>query len=115
MTHSTQHPARNVIFGIVVIGGGIAALVDNLQWFDISLAHTLWPLALVLGGLGRLVWPHRPGAGFTGFALVAVGALLLAQNLGFSHIAWHDAWPVLAIIGGLSVVLRNVQRGRLRR
>jgi hypothetical protein len=30
-------------------------------------------------------------------------------------LAWRDAWPVLVIVAGLSVVLRNVQRDRTDR
>lgn len=107
-----RHPARHALLGLALIAGGAAALVDHLRWFDISLVHTLWPLFIVAAGVGRLMWPRCPGQSFTGVSMVAVGTLLLAQNLGVAHVAWHDAWPVMVILGGLSMVLRNVGRGR---
>ncbi|CAM3960157.1 LiaI-LiaF-like domain-containing protein [Roseateles saccharophilus] len=106
--HALRHPGRRILFGLGVIGIGALALLDNLQAFGLPLLHTFWPLVLVLFGLARLVWPRHAGSWLFGTALITVGGLLTAQNLGYTHLAWRDWWPVLVILAGLSILLRGV-------
>ncbi len=75
---------------------------------DQPLLATFWPLALVLLGLARLGWA-RHGGGLGGAALVAVGGLLTARNLGPTGFSLHDAWPVFVILAGLALVLRGLR------
>ncbi len=105
--HQDQHPARRILFGLAVIGVGVLALLDNLQLFDIALLRTLWPLGLVLWGLGRLAWPRQAGSGMAGLVAIGVGLALTAHNLGWLHFRWRDWWPVLLIVVGLSIVMRG--------
>jgi hypothetical protein len=103
-----HHPGHRILFGLGVIGVGALALLDNLHVFGLPLLRTFWPLALVLLGLARLVWPRHAGSWLFGTALIAVGALLTAQNLGYTRLELRDWWPVLVILAGLSILLRGV-------
>lgn len=103
----SQHAGHRILFGLVVVGVGLLALLDNLQLFDIALLRTLWPLGLVLWGLGRLAWPRQSGSAMVGVVVIGVGLALTAQNLGYLHFRWRDWWPVLIIVVGLSIVLRG--------
>jgi hypothetical protein len=102
-----HHPGRRIAFGIGVIGIGTLALLDNFNAFGLPLLHTFWPLALVLWGLGRLAWPRHAGSWLFGTAMIAVGGLMTAQNLGYVHLQLRDWWPVLVILAGLSILLRG--------
>lgn len=106
--HVHQHPGHRILFGLGVIGIGALALLDNLQVFGLPLLRTFWPLALVLLGLARLVWPRHAGSWLFGTALIAIGGLLTAQNLGYTRLELRDWWPVLVILAGLSILLRGV-------
>jgi hypothetical protein len=106
--HSPHRPGHHILFGLTVIGAGVLVLLDNLHLFGIPLVRTFWPLALVLWGLGRLVWPRHAGSWLFGAALIAGGALLTAQNLGYTQLAWRDWWPVVIILAGASILLRGV-------
>lgn len=112
--HLRQHPARRAMFGLAVIGIGALALFDNLHVFDMAMLKTFWPLALVMFGIGRLFWPRHPSSGFFGLALIAVGGLLTAKNLGLLAIDIHALWPVLIIGIGLSILMRVVFPNRRR-
>ncbi|WP_457325673.1 LiaI-LiaF-like domain-containing protein [Roseateles sp. P5_E11] len=102
------HPAHRVVFGLGVIGIGTLALLDNLHVFGMPLLRTFWPLALVLFGLSRIVWPRHAGNWLFGIALVIVGAVMTAQNLDLVSIRLRDWWPVFIILAGLSILARGM-------
>ncbi|MDR7335961.1 LiaI-LiaF-like domain-containing protein [Roseateles asaccharophilus] len=103
--HRPSHAAQRVLFGLAVVAIGVLALLDNLHVFDIALLRTFWPLALVLWGVSRLVfWRH--GSVMFSLVVIGIGAVLTAQNLGYTHIQLRDWWPVLIIMAGLSILLR---------
>ena len=103
-----RHAGHRVLFGLAVIGVGLLVLLDNLRLFDISLMRTFWPLAFVLWGLARLVWPVHRGSSVLGVVLIAIGVLLTAQNLGYVQVHWRDWWPVIIIAMGVSIVMRGL-------
>ena len=103
-----HHPGHSILFGLTVIGAGALILLDNLHVFALPLLSTFWPLALVLWGLGRLVWPRHRGSWIFGALLIAGGALMTAQNLGYTEFEWRHWWPVLVIVAGISIVLRGI-------
>lgn len=103
-----HHPAHRVIFGLGVIGIGTLALLDNLNVFGIPLLRTFWPLALVLFGLSRIIWPRHSGSWLFGLALVIVGSVMTAQNLDLVSIRLRDWWPVFIILAGASILLRGL-------
>jgi len=102
-----RHALRRATFGVLVIGFGVAALLDNLQLFGIPLVHTFWPLALVVWGLARMAWPHHAGNRVFGLVVVVIGALLTAHNLGYGNFSLHQWWPVFVIAAGASILLRG--------
>lgn len=106
--HDHRPAAQRVLFGLAVIGVGVVVLLDNLRLFDISLMRTFWPLALVLWGLVRLVWPVHRGGSLMGLVLIGAGLMLTAQNLGYVHFHWRDWWPVFIILFGVSIVMRGL-------
>jgi predicted membrane protein len=106
--HRHHHPARLVIFGLGVIGIGTLALLDNLNAFGMPLLRTFWPLALVLFGLSRIAWPRHAGNWLFGIALVLIGSVMTAQNLGLVSIRLRDWWPVFIILAGASILLRGL-------
>ncbi|MCE4554553.1 LiaI-LiaF-like domain-containing protein [Roseateles cellulosilyticus] len=108
------HPGHRILFGLAVIGIGTLALLDNLRLFDAALLHTYWPLALVVWGLGRLVWPPHPGGSLFGLLLIIGGLALTANHVGVLNVHPRDWWPVLVIVVGLSIVSRSFWPRRCR-
>lgn len=108
MNDLTRHPTHRIAAGLAAIGIGALALLDRQHAFDLPLLHTFWPLALVLLGLARLGWARQEG-GLGGVALIVVGGLLTARNLGYTGFSMHDAWPAFVILAGLALVLRGLR------
>jgi hypothetical protein len=106
MNDLTQHPSHRLPVGLAVITIGALALLDQQHVFNLPLLHTFWPLALVLLGLGRLGLPQRAGGGLGAAALIVVGSVMTAHNLGYGGFSLRDWWPAFVILAGLSMLLR---------
>jgi hypothetical protein len=103
--NTASQPGHRPLFGLGIAAIGTLTLLDNLRLFDLQLLRHFWPLALVLFGLAQLT---RPGRGrVVGVALVLVGAMLTAQNLGSDLFAMRHWWPVFVIAAGLSMLRRK--------
>ncbi|RZJ07790.1 MAG: hypothetical protein EOP39_15475 [Rubrivivax sp.] len=103
-----QQAGSRVVLGLAVAGIGVLALLDNLHVFNIALLRTFWPLALVLWGLGRLVWWRHPGSGLVSVIAIGAGVILTAQNLDLFHFSLRVWWPVFIILAGLSILMRGL-------
>lgn len=111
LRHENQgsHPGSRVLFGLAVLAVGTAALLNQLHLIELPPLHLLWPLALVLAGLGRLASGSN---GWVGALLVAAGGALTARNLGLADFSLRDAWPVFVIAAGVALVLRGLTASR---
>jgi predicted membrane protein len=109
--HDLRHRQRSrIVFGLFIIGVGLIALLDNLNLFDSRLIRPYWPLVFVVAGLVRLAqWRRRHGA-LAGVAFIGVGTLLTLHNLGYIGFQVRDWWPVLLILGGISLLVRGPRR-----
>lgn len=112
-----RRPAYNsmgLVLGIGVVLLGVVLLLDEIPGLGdsalLGFIKNLWPLILVAMGLVRL---RQPGAGHPakGWALVAVGGILLLVTLGHGH---FDALigPALVVSVGIFIILRTLRRQR---
>jgi predicted membrane protein len=89
-----------VIPALVVIGVGVLFLLNNLNIFYMHDVWRFWPVILIAAGLAKLV-DSPEGARNNGIILVAIGAILLINTLGFITLTWAEFWPVVLIGAGL--------------
>ena len=111
MIPASEHRQRSrVVLGLLFIAFGIAALLQNLGFVQSDLLQTWWPLVFVGLGVARIV--QRPGAHAVIFSLglAALGAAMIASNLGVVHFRARDWWPLLIIFLGGSVIARAFSR-----
>jgi predicted membrane protein len=98
-----------VIFGILLIMGGILFLLDNLRIVQVGNVWNYWPLILIAVGVSKL-YNCRGAFGLTwSFGVIAVGALFLLGNLGFLHVDFGVIWPLALIAWGVLMLTRTQQ------
>jgi len=101
--------------GAVLVAAGVALQLSNLGLLHVSLRGLLrfWPLAIVAFGLQLLFERGRKGNLLGGISMIAFGAALQADALGWMHLALARLWPVVLIVVGI-VMLQKALRGGVR-
>jgi hypothetical protein len=90
-----------IVPALIVIGIGVLFLLNNLNVFFFHDIWRFWPGILIAVGLVKMVDSPLPNGKITGGVLVGVGALFLADTMGFLNLSWHDFWPLVLIGAGL--------------
>jgi hypothetical protein len=102
-----------LVWGLVIVGVGVALLLDHLGVLPFGYLYRFWPLLLVL--LGAMNIMTQSGRAF-GFLLIVAGALLQLNKLNLLHLTFADVWPLAIIAVGLLLIWGSLEtRGVLRR
>jgi predicted membrane protein len=99
--HLGRRGTSGLVWGALLFLFGVALLLDHMGILYIDRLWRFWPLLLVCAGIPNFM---RRENRFWGVALVAAGAILQLNELGISHFHWSDIWPVLLILGGLTLM-----------
>ncbi|NTV24316.1 MAG: hypothetical protein HGA85_08180, partial [Nanoarchaeota archaeon] len=101
----------NIIFGLIIIVLGAGLLLQNMNvfpWFTFSL---VWPVVLVLLGLGAVFKGHGKSKPILALILISIGALLLLKYFGYINFELWESfktfWPVGVILVGISMIFRK--------
>ena len=93
--------------GLLIVIGGLFLAV-NLELMPSMNIARLWPVVLVVIGLGQLVAPGDEGR-FGGVTLLLTAAIFLAHN--YHVVRLHDSWPMFIAVAGLSVIFGSRRSG----
>lgn len=107
-TIQVRDPGR-IGWGLVIIAFGLLLLADRYERFDFTFSGEFWPFILVALGVGRLLQAPDWAVGRThrsGWGLLAVGLWALAVELNLWGLTYDNAWPLLVIGFGISLVWR---------
>jgi predicted membrane protein len=104
--------------GQAIMGGaavliGIFLLLDNFDVLDARLYLRFWPLVLVVFGAVRFLHSSHGGGRFVGGVIALIGAILLIRELGVTSIGFHELWPLILVLVGVSMLLGGTARGRI--
>ncbi len=86
-------------FGLIVLG--VLFLLHTLDVVDFRYSWEWWPLLLVLFGVIRMFERSDRSSGLW---LVLIGLWLLVNEREISGFTYHDSWPLLVVVVGLSMV-----------
>lgn len=112
----TNHQYRPSLWpGLILasVGGGLLAREFGLLPPQVRLVD-FWPLFLVIVGVSSLFRARGLLGALFALAFVALGALLLARNLGFLVFPAARLWPGLLVLLGVAFLIRGA-RGSERR
>jgi len=105
--HQEAGSAERMVPAIVLIAVGAIFLLHNLHIFYLQdLIHRYWPTILIAIGVVKLVDSRENSGRIGGGVLVGVGAVFLAQSLGYLEIAFWDLWPVILIAIGVAMLFQ---------
>jgi hypothetical protein len=102
--------ASQLTTGVLVIAIGVLLLAGQLDggWHF----GRLWPVVLIVIGLGRYVSTDADGRRRSGFWFLFVGGIFLLNN--FRVLMLHDSWPLFIVAAGVSIIVGH-DRDRWRR
>ncbi len=106
---------RHGLWGAFVLGLGIFVLgvvliLDNFGVIDGGVLAPWWPLLLMVVGVSHLVGSASMRKVGWGLSWIAVGAIILLNNLSVIAVGIEVLWPVVLVILGVNLVLRGTRR-----
>ena len=101
-----------LIWGFIIVGVGVALLLDHMGVLAFGEVYRFWPLVLVVFGLMNIT--TQSGRGF-GILLIAAGILLQLNKLGLIRLSFADVWPLAIIAIGVLLIWGSLEtRGVIR-
>lgn len=107
-----RHSRSQVLSGVLLIVLGLVFLGDRLDVLPALDMGRLWPLILIVLGVGHLVFPREDGRRSGGW-FVFVGVLFLLHN--YRVLTLHQSWPLFIVAGGLSILFGRSRETRMPR
>lgn len=96
---------------VILIGLGIVFLLAQFHILSEQRAwNFFWPFLLIVFGVRFLA---DRGRVWLGIALIAIGALMAGNPLGYWTIDWDKLWPVILIVVGVGLLFSR-SRGEWR-
>jgi predicted membrane protein len=96
--------AERLVPAIVLIAVGAIFLLHNLHIFYAQEVLRYWPTLLIAVGVVKLVDSQDSGGRVGGGVLLGLGAVFLAQSLGYLEVRFWDLWPVVLIAIGAAML-----------
>ena len=97
---------QKLIFGLVLMTFGVLAFVDSMDLWNPGQWWRLWPVALIVLGLGSeadALFARRPSGG--GVFLLAVGVWMFVARSGYFGLSHRTAFPLAIAVVGLFMTL----------
>jgi len=101
-----------VLWGLVLVGLGVAFLLDQMDVFDI---RSLWhyaPLLLVVVGINQTIGYPSAREFSNGLWTVFIGLWLFAVLEHLWGLTFGNSWPLFIIISGVTMAIRPIAERR---
>ena len=94
------------IFGALIVAAGVVLLLDQQGFINADRVFSyFWPVVMIAAGTAMLIdCRGRGGRGIWGICLLAIGALLVLENLGLAHVRFDTIWPLILIGVGVLMI-----------
>ena len=105
-TQPARIPAGKLLTGIALLAVGILAFthaIDFDDWYPEEIWR-LWPVFLIVIGIGSEIDTLRTRKGDGGFVLIAIGVWMLAGSLELFDLSYRSAFPLGVVVFGLGLI-----------
>jgi hypothetical protein len=110
--HRAARLTPQLVVGLLIIVAGVLFTLENLGFLYAEDYLRYWPAGLIAIGATKL-WQtarDRTGGAFSGVIFVIAGAWLLLDNVRIVHLSFWEAWPMLLVLVGASIVWRGLRQ-----
>ncbi len=94
-------PGNSWLPGALLILFGTLVLLDHMNVIHAERVWKYWPVILIVVGIAKFA---NEGKRVGGVVLTLLGAFLLAENLGYTTLAWGTMWPIILIAAGAAMI-----------
>lgn len=105
-----REPAVQVVIGLIVVTIGVLFTLDNLHIVHANDYLRFWPAAFIAVGIAQFTQARTPGRRFTGILWMLLGAVLIANRLGYLTVRIWALWPLLLVVVGGRIFLQAFYR-----
>lgn len=112
-TASSYHWRKQLMWGLLLIGFGVAFLLDRFDMFDIRDLWHYWPLLLVVIGINKMIGFPTARDFTSGLWTTFIGLWLFAIFEDMFGLTFFNAWPIPIIFCGITMILEPFIKTRL--
>jgi hypothetical protein len=111
-SEASYHLRRQVLWGLLLVGLGVAFLLDQLDIYEVDRLWHYAPLLLVVAGINQTIGYPSAREFINGLWTVFIGLWLFALFEGLFGLTWFNSWPLFIIVGGIGMALRPIAERR---
>ena len=112
-TTSSYQWRKQLMWGLVLIGFGVAFLLDRQGLFDIRELWRYWPLLLVVVGINKMIGFPTENDFTSGLWTTFIGLWLFAVFENLFELTFYNAWPIPIIFAGVVMIIKPFIKRRL--
>jgi hypothetical protein len=111
-SEASYHLRRQVLWGLLLVGVGVAFLLDQMNMFDIRELWHYTPLLLVVIGINQTIGYPSAREFSGGLWNVFIGLWLFAVLEEMWGLTFYNSWPLFIIISGITIAVRPIAARR---
>jgi hypothetical protein len=111
-SEASYHLRRQVLWGLLLVGLGVAFLLDQMNIVDITEFWHYAPLLLVVAGINQTIGYPSAAEFSKGLWNVFIGLWLFAVLEGLFGLTFKNSWPLFIIISGITMAVRPIAARR---
>ncbi len=105
---------RDIVRGLLLVGMGVAYLLDRMDVLEMESWWHYAPLLLVVAGINRSIGYPSAREFIGGLWTAFIGLWLFATFEGLFGLTFENSWPVFIIVAGVTMALRPFAERRFK-
>jgi hypothetical protein len=105
---------RQLLWGLLLVGFGVAVFLDQMGIADIEDLWHFWPLVLIVVGINRTIGYPSAHDFAAGLWTALMGVWLFAVMEGLFGLTLWNSWPLAIIISGVTMAIEPIAARRFK-